>query len=248
MKNNWLRLALGVGLVLALAALARTEDKPPAVKPLAADASLDDILDALDVRGQTLQDFSAKVVWKKTETALNSSTTWIGTLYYQNQPGKNGRLHVQFDTHIVGKTTHTNNGKTMLEYLLDGNWLTTRDYQRTSQLRQQVAKPGQKINLFKLGEGAFPLPIGQDKKDVHAQFDVTIVPADKADPPGTVHLQLKPKPDSSLARKFKTIDTWIELKSSMPVVIQTLDPNEAQLDRTQLGEVQTQYGVEGQGF
>ena len=35
------------------------------------------------------------------------------------------------------------------------------------------ARPGEKVNLLKLGEGPFPLPIGQPKEDVHREFIVT---------------------------------------------------------------------------
>ena len=33
-----------------------------------------------------------------------------------------------------------------------------------------MLKPGEKLNLLKLGEGPFPLPIGQKKEDVYANL------------------------------------------------------------------------------
>jgi outer membrane lipoprotein-sorting protein len=243
MNNHGLRWVAGLCLVLTLAAGACAAEKP-----LTAESPLDDVLDALDVRGKTLQDFSADVQWKNTEVALGSFTTWKGTIRYQSPPGQNGRLHVLFVEHVVGKRTYSENGKPILEYLLDEGWLTTRDYKVPSQVRQQVAKPGQKINLLKLGEGPFPLPIGQDKKDVHDQFEVQIIPADKADPPATIHLQFKPKPESLLARRFKIIDTWVDLKLSMPIRIETLDPNEAKCDQTDLSNIQINTGLKDKDF
>jgi hypothetical protein len=42
-----------------------------------------------------------------------------------------------------------------------------------------VLRPGEKVNLLKLGEGPFPLPIGQKRDDVKRQFDVTLAKPEK---------------------------------------------------------------------
>jgi outer membrane lipoprotein-sorting protein len=84
-------------------------------------------------------------------------------------------------------------------------------------------KPGEKINLLKLGEGPFPLPIGQKKEDVKAVFNVEKVAADKDGPANTVHLQLTPKPETSYARRFSTIDVYIDAQTHLPARIGTVD-------------------------
>ena len=43
----------------------------------------------------------------------------------------------------------------------------------------------------------------------------------KDDPPGTVHVQLTPKPGTQFARKFDVIDVWVDLKTNMPARIDT---------------------------
>ena len=70
-----------------------------------------------------------------------------------------------------------------------------------------------------------PLPIGQRREEVLAQFDVTKVDPAADDPAGTLHLQLVPKPKTSFARKFKSIDAWVKLNDELPVRIKTLDFN-----------------------
>ena len=45
--------------------------------------------------------------------------------------------------------------------------------------------------VLELGEGPFPLPIGQAKEDVKKMFDVEIIPAAEGDPAGTIRNSLK---------------------------------------------------------
>ena len=84
-----------------------------------------------------------------------------------------------------------------------------------------MLRPGEKIDLLKLGEGPFPLPIGQKKEAVHEQFEVTKEPALKDDPPGTVRVRLIPKPGTQFERKFDAIDVWVDTKTHMPARIET---------------------------
>jgi outer membrane lipoprotein-sorting protein len=101
-----------------------------------------------------------------------------------------------------------------------------------------ILRPGEKMNLLKLGEGPFPLPIGQKRHDVLNQFDVRKIESKPGDPADTVHLELIPKSGTSLARKFKSIDTWVSLPDEMPVRISTLDFTGATERSTDLSNVQ----------
>ena len=193
---------------------------------LTAQSSVDDVLDALDARGQGLEAFTADVHQSDTDAATGDSQTRIGKVWYQG--GDSPRIRVTFDKRQVNNKKITDE---KVEYLLVGGNLIDRNYQKKMQTTRKILKPGEKLNLFKLGEGQFPLPIGQKKEDVHANFDVTKIDAKKDDPADTVHLQLKPKAGSKFAEKFKSIDVWAGLSDSMPRRIETLDGNET-TDRT----------------
>ena len=96
-------------------------------------------------------------------------------------------IRVAFDKKEVDRgTARRSRQKQRLDYVLDEGWLTDRDYQKKLEVRRQVLRPGQKMNLLKLGEGPFPLPIGQDKEEVKRQFDATKEPLGVDDPKGTV--------------------------------------------------------------
>lgn len=198
---------------------------------LSPDATVDQVLDALNEVGKGLKDFSADVTLKETDTTLGDTTSQKGIAVYQKKGDGDARMHVVFNTKQQGKKII--NSK--VEYLLDNDWLTERNYEHKTEVRRQVLRPGQKIDLLKLGEGPFPLPVGQSPESVQKQFTVAKIPADaKNDPPNTVHIQLTPRPETPFARKFKTIDVWVDTQTAMPRRIQTLDINQTTQRTTDL--------------
>lgn len=194
--------------------------RPAAQKPgvLSEQSTVDEILDALDARGRNLKSFRAKVSLAEGDATLADEVTRRGQAVYQDQGDGKARFRVTFTERDTGQRIFDEK----IEYLLEGGWLTDRDYQRKIEVRRQVLQPGEKIDLLKLGEGPFPLPIGQKKEHVHAQFDVTKEKPEKDDPAGTVRVRLTPKPDSQFARKFDEIDVWVDAKTHMPARIDTI--------------------------
>ncbi len=183
---------------------------------LSPDSTVDQILDALDARGRNLKAFSADVSLTEGDATLGNTVTRHGKVLYQDRNG-NPRLRVVFEKREAdGKVFDER-----VEYLLADGWLTDRTYAKRIQARRQVLRPGEKVDLLKLGEGPFPLPIGQKKEAVHEQFEAKKAAPAKDDPKGTVHLQLTPKPGTQFARKFDVIDVWVDLKTHMPARIDT---------------------------
>src|SRR5688572_871542 len=197
---------------------------------LSADSSVDEILDALDRRGRDLKSFTADVRLTETDDTTALSSTRAGAVAFQNKGDGDARMRVVFDTKEDGSRQFDEK----LEYVLDNGWLIDRNYKKRIEVRRQVLKPGEKVNLLRLGEGPFPLPIGQKKQDVHEQFDVEKVAPAEGDPPSTVHLRLSPKKGTDLAKRFSAIDVWVDPKSEMPSRIDTLDANEAVSRSTEL--------------
>ena len=211
-------------------------------------SDLDTILDALNGRGQHLDDFTCDVVLHTIDMRTGQDTAQIGTVVFQNRKGGDSRIKVSFET----KRTVVGNGnpitqKQKFDYLLDKGWLTDRDYQKKLEVKRQVLRPDQKMNLLKLGEGPFPLPIGQDKEDVKKQFKVTKAEPAPDDPKDTVHITLIPKKDSQLERKFKQIDVFIDIKTNMPARIDTIEKG-GTTRSTELTHVKLNSGVKDDAF
>ena len=184
------------------------------------DPQTEQTLQQLDQIGRNLREFSAKLRLTETDNALGDSKVRSGNVYFQRRPDGSARIHVVFDLRI---DEEKNRGyRERIEYLLDGPWLIDRNYVTSTEVKRQVLKPGQKMDLFKLGEGPFPLPIGQNPQEVHKEFEVKPVAAAKGDPANAAHLQLIPRPGTALARKFDLIDVWVDQKTHMPVRVDTV--------------------------
>jgi len=210
------------------------------VTAMDADSSVEQVLDALHARGIGLKDFSADVSLSTTDMLGSGKTTLSGKVYYQAKGQGDARMRVIFDTREVGKKIDK---ESKLEYLLEDGWLIERDWKRKIQVDRQVLKPGQKIDLLKLGEGPFPLPVGQPRAEVLKSFDVKKIEAAKDDPAGTVHVQLVPKAGTQFERKFKTIDVWVDLKTDFPRRIETIDPNATEVRTTELPAMHVNQGL-----
>ena len=213
--------------LLLLATLASAA--PP--RQLSEASSADEVLDALDARGRDLQQFVANVKLTEVDDATQDSSERSGRVWYHKRDG-NDRIRVTFDQKAEGRF----NKPDKIEYLLDGGWLVDRDYKNAIEVKRQVLRPGEKVNLLKLGEGPFPLPIGQPKEDVHREFEVSKSPAGEG-PKGAPHITLKPREGTRLARKFNTIEVWVDPATHMPVRIEALDVNETTRRVTELKDI-----------
>jgi len=181
----------------------------------------------------------------ETDDVTKESSTRAGKVMFQRLPEDDARIRVTFETR---ESADGPAKQDKIEYLLEKGWLTERNYRRKDNVRRQVLKPGEKINLLKLGEGPFPLPIGQAKEDVKQMFEVEIVPAASDDPAGTVHGRLTPKPKTQFERKFKSIDVWVDPKAQMPRRIQTLDRSASTVQTTDLENVKSNTGLKDDDF
>lgn len=205
-----------------------------ALASLKPDSSVNEVLTALDEVGKDLKSFSANVTLREKDKISQDSWKRTGTAVYQLKPDGNARFRVTFLKRVQDELSQDQRQ----DYLLEDNWLTDRNYPKKLETRMQMAKPGERINLFKLGEGGhFPLPIGQAPQDVLRMFGVEKGAAAKDDPAGTVHLRLTPKPNTEFARKLKIIDVWVDLTSNMPRRIDTVDANETMMQGTDLDDL-----------
>jgi len=231
--------------VIALCVIFLTQLSPAQTQPvLNADSSIDQILDALDRSGNQLQDFVADVALTQADARSGDSSSSAGKIWFQRSAPGEARIRVSFDTETVGNRQMDKK----VDYLLDNGWLWERDYRRKTEIKRQVLQPGQKMNLLKLGEGPFPLPIGQDKDEVHRQFDVQKIVPREGDPADTIHVSLTPKEGTQLARKFNSIDVWVDPATQMPRRIEAVDANETTVRTTDLTNLHMNHGLPADAF
>ncbi len=204
-----------------------------AAAPISTASSADDVLDALDARGKDLNTLVADIRMTDSDPSTGDvADTRTGHIFYQVSPSGDARFRAVFDKKITGHKIED----AKHEWVYSSGKLVERDYTKQTQQTRQILKPDEKIQLFNL-EGPFPLPLGQDKADVHKHFDVQKLPPDADDPKGSIHLQLTPHPGTDLAKKFKTIDIWFDPATNMPARITVLDGDGNDQKQTDLSNV-----------
>ncbi len=212
--------------------------------PITADSSVDDVLDALDARGKDLKTLSADVKMMNVDSlGETENRVRLGHLYYQTLNNNDTRFRALFDKIITGKTSEEQKH----DWLFKDGVLIDRDYHAKTQATRQVVRPGEKLDLFKLG-GPFPLPLGQSKDDVHKSFDVKKDKPAKDDPAGSVHLDLKPIKGTDLARKFAKIDIWVDPATSLPARIDAADADGSSARQTWLSNIKVNEPIADDKF
>jgi hypothetical protein len=219
------------------------------VAEAAAGSSVDEVLAGLQRSGQDLRDFTAEVRMEELDNMTGAPKTRTGTVWYDRKEHGSVRLRLTLDKLIDDRGTISRK----IEYLLKDGWLTDRDYSSKVEVARQVLRPGEKIDLLKLGEGPFPLPIGQDPAEVKRQFEVKQVPVEQEVPEdqldrvkGTTRLQLTPREGSQFKEDFASIDVWVDPQTHFPQRIMTT--SEANIQTTDLANLKVNSGIADQQF
>lgn len=169
-----------------------------------ADPEVDQILTRLERR--EVHDLRAKLKWvlKYVIEEDEEPDTKLGTIWYKRTEPV-AKFKVKFDAKLAG----TRKRSLDEEHLFDGRWYVELQSQTKTVTRREIYRPDEKVNPYKLGEGAFPLPFGQKKADILAEFEVARIAAKGDDPPDTDHLRLTPRPNTGTGRTYKTLDFWV---------------------------------------
>ena len=209
----------------------------------APDPVVKETLDALNKRGKDLNDFTADVTLT-TNDDLGRDTADLGKVFYQRL-GDDARIRVNFDRKKIGDKVIAQHH----EYILAAGKLIDTNFETKVVVIRQVLKPGQKLNPLKLGEGPFPLPIGQEPEEVLKTFAAARIAPDKEDPADSTHLELKPKTGTPFFPKFATIDVFVSKKSGFPVRIVTTGKDGVHTTRTtDLADIKINAGLKDADF
>lgn len=229
--------------------------QPASGGALGADSSVDDLLDALDAAGRDLKSLRARIILTDIDNQTGGETRRPGEVLLQ-RAGEDVLLRATLQGVIVNVDGKPGLREERIEYLLRDNVLTDRNYKKKTEVRRKLPPPQGKRDLLKLGEGPFPLPIGQSKDEVRAQF--TVVEVDPTDPdqnqmgikapPNTRRLRLTPKEGSSLAKDFAWLEIDIDLGTGMPAQVITLDATGATARVTELRSIERNAGVPADAF
>lgn len=206
-------------------AITRVVDAPtsPSAGLPAWASTADALLAALEVSDQGLRTFQAQVRYDQVFELQGDRQVRDGVLAFDTGAGEDGasrRFAVRFDRFRVGDVVHEQD----LSLVFDGRWLVERSDAKKQLITREVVREGERIDPLRLGEGPFPLPLGQKREDILARYEATVLPATAelvAHEPdeqaalerfveGCVQLKLVPKPEQaqSTAMRFREIRLW----------------------------------------
>jgi len=248
-------LAAPILIVLALASGAIGADPaPPAdrpgestavVKPSAAAgkpgeiATASDLLQQLENSGKGLKTLQSSLRRTRFFSELEGGDThvWTGRLIYdastQTPPPVQTlrRFRIDFDT--VARGSVQSNAKT--SWIFDGEWLTEVDHTAKQVHKRQIMPPGQRVDPLALGEGTFPLPIGQQRDKILERFDAELLPPDRfeyfqggrlPEPlKETYQLRLIPKAGRDEGRRLAEARLWYRKSDLLPRMAWTSEPD-----------------------
>lgn len=165
---------LAVLLLVIIPSLACAQDE----NPKGGFADLTELLDALETADANIQKLSASILYEREYALAGDVQTRDGSVSFvvnQSDDSKKSRAFaVVFDTTIIGDRSEPD-GRT---FVFDGQWLTERIPQEKLVLRRQVAPPGADFDPLKIGEGPLPLPLGQKKADIIANYNAELLASD----------------------------------------------------------------------
>mgnify|MGYP000559903374 CR=1 FL=1 len=230
MRRGLAGLLAGVCVAGAIPALAAGQASEPARAPAAgAILTVDDLLHALESAGADLRALSARVQYTRTFAIAGDTQTRQGQLFYEvHGPAADAqkRFAVRFETLILqgGRVEEE-----VKEYVFDGEWFVERTPGTRQFVKRQVVPPGERFDPLKVGEGPFPLPIGQRRGDILAEYEASIIDATDglneslaafvSRDAGTYRLRLIPRDPNAAA---KEVEVWYRRDTLLPRLARTV--------------------------
>lgn len=196
-------------LLLASLTYAQTEPKASQEAERAAP-SVEEVLTRLEKRSDGLKDIRCKIHFVVDDTMDLTKQTKDGhILLLMGEPNPKFMIHFEKNQqdNVLGKREW---------FLFDGRWLH-QAIERTGQVtKTEITRRGQKRDFFDIETAAIPLPFGQKKEKILKNFTVKWIPPVDGDPKNCDHLACVPKPDSPVARKYDTLDFYIDREIHLP--------------------------------
>lgn len=140
--------------------------------------TLDDLLNALERADAGMRTLQGGIYYDRVFEIQGDRQIRRGKIYFEDTPAAGDKprarkFGVRLDSLQVGKRLEPE----VKEVIFDGQWLVEILPARKQFSKTQIVPTGESFDPLKVGEGPFPLPIGQKKADMLARYDVTMPPA-----------------------------------------------------------------------
>ncbi len=212
----------------ACAGGAGNEGPPPSSQPALPGTAVA-LLDSLETATEGLRDFHADVTFVKWDDVLQRRETRLGEIVYQQRAGNQSkRFAILVTRQIIGRRQENQNKR----YVFDGSWFVEIDYDNRMFIKRQLVPPGERFDPLKLGEGPFPLPLGQRRREVLARFEASLIDGSSNERldaflagKSVRGLLLVPRASTPQAREIARVEIFYDSATLLPVGINLTETN-----------------------
>jgi len=185
-------------------------------------ADADALLARLETAREKIDTLRASLTYRRQFAIAGDTQIRVGDLYFDNDTtDADGRTRfaVRFDTLVVGDRLERRDQL----FVFDGEWLVEKESNDRRFAKRQVAPPGSTFDPLRIGEGPFPIPLGQKPEDIVERYTAELrPPTEGLDPEdglhiyaeqGLVQLRLTPRPEYAETDDFTEIRLWYDARS-----------------------------------
>lgn len=198
--------------------------------------SADDLLLALETVDTGLRSLKTDLLWAQTfALAGDMQMRWGSLTYRVGEPEGDGlpprrAFAVAFSQKQVGGRRPA---PERIDYVFDGEWFLERIHADHQAFKRQVVPPGQVADPLRIGEGPFPIPVGQKREEILSRFTAELIdPVADIDPrlasfveegAGTFALELTPHADLVQDATWRHIRIWYDKQTLEPRLAWTIN-------------------------
>lgn len=157
------RLANVLAILLLLVGARPALAEPPAIR------GVDDLLSAIEHADEGVDTIQADVLYDRRLELQGDRILRRGELYFVANESER-KFAVRFETRIVDGVPRSED-----ELLIfDGRWFVEKKENVKQFIRREISRKDDAFDPLKLGEGPFPIPIGQEADDIRARYEATM--------------------------------------------------------------------------
>ncbi len=152
-----IRHALALLGILAIGASAPAQETAPF-------ENADELLVALETADDGLTTLRCNIVHTKLFALAGDYQQRRGALVYATDPRQ--RFSIHFDAMILDGRVYDSEK----QYIFDGEWLVEKFPTDREFVKTRIVAPGEAFDPLRIGEGPFPVPIGQKREEILERF------------------------------------------------------------------------------
>ncbi len=198
----------------------------PATAPCDAAAQAAELLGRVEERHAKSAFFRAAFLMEQFDALESETDLRRGRVIVDGAPGPERSFAIIIDQHIDSDGRGSTEAR---RFVYRDGWLAEIDETRKQFIKRQLARRGEALDPLRVGEGPFPLPLGQRRDDVLREFEAFIAPMPErqvlASMGECVALRLIPRAGTPLARETAEFRIAYDPVTLLPKAIEVLDVN-----------------------